>query len=151
MNMNKLLVLVVLYSPGAIIAQEHAPQGEAIISIENETFTLALLKCYSAANIVDGESVSAFVIATHKSRRSKEPGPSFTAHGNKTTVKAQAIFRLSLDGGFSNGGIDYRSTIPYESFVNNNLSYEGQVKSIKKDNSNVVETMVPITIKVVCK
>ncbi len=125
-------------------------KGEAIITVADKTYTLALQKCHNATNTVEGKIHSAFVIATHESRKSKEPGSRFSALGSKAEGKTKASYRLQVDGGFSKGGTDYRGKMPFESFKDNKLVFEGKANSIRKENKKPEKGLVPINITVSC-
>ena len=122
-------------------------KGEAIIIVDNKTYTLLLKKCYSATNIEDEKTLEAFVIATHQSRKSKESEPRFSATGSKSEKTG---FSLQIDGGFSKGGTRYQGKMPYESFKNSKLTFEGETKSLKRDNKKLIKKVLPITINVQC-
>lgn len=125
-------------------------KGEAIINISGEAYRLSLQKCYQATNTVEGKTVEAFIIATHQSRKSKEPGHRFTALGSKTSDKAKGSYRLQLGGGFLNGGTEFSGKIPYDSFSDNKLVFKGKSNSIKRKNKEVIKRVVPIEINVTC-
>ncbi len=125
-------------------------KGEAIIIVDNKTYVLPLKKCYSATNIVDGETYEAFIIATHLSRKSKETGPRFSALGSKSEGKTKASYHLQVDGDFSKGGTGYRGKMPFESFKDNKLVFEGKANSIRKENNKPVKRLVQINITVTC-
>jgi len=142
-----LLALIVNADSNLSVTQS---KGEAVIKVAGKTYTLALRKCYSATRLLKGKKLTVFVIATHLSRRSKEPGPRFTAMGNDSGRKTRATYTLHLDGGFLKGGIDYSSIFPYESFKDNHLVIKGDARSLKKENKKVVESVVPIAINISC-
>ncbi len=125
-------------------------KGEAVIKVAGKTYTLSLKKCYSATRSVEGKKATVFIMATHQSRRSKEPGPRFTVLGSDSGGKTRATYTLRVDGGFLKGGIDYSSAFPYKSFKDNKLVIQGEAKSIKKANKKVVKSVVPIVINVSC-
>jgi hypothetical protein len=129
---------------------ESNSKGEAIIIVDNKTYTLPLKKCYSATNTEDGKTHEAFIIATHLSRKSKETGPRFSALGSKADDKTKASYRLQIDGGISKGGTGYRGKMPFESFKDNKLVFEGKAKSIRKENKKLVKELAPINITVSC-
>ena len=122
-------------------------KGEAVIIVDNKTYTLPLKKCYSATNTVDGKTHEAFIISTHQSRKSEEAEPVFSAMGSKTEKTG---YSLRIDGGFLNGGTGYRGEMPYESFKDNKLVFEGKSNSIRKENEKSVKEQVPIHITVTC-
>lgn len=122
-------------------------EGEAIIVVDNIIYTLTLKKCYSTKNIDDGQTSETFIISTHQSRKSNEIGPRFSAIGSNIEKKG---FKLQIGGGFSKGGTDYRGKMPFESFKDNKLTFEGKANSIKKENDKLVKDLVPIKITVSC-
>ena len=122
-------------------------KGEAIIIVDNKTYTLPLKKCYSSTNIGDEKTLDAFVFATHQSRKSKGAEPRFSAIGGKSEKTG---YSLQIDGGFSKGGKHYQGKMPYESFKDNKLVFEGKANSIKKVNKKPVKGVVPISITVSC-
>ena len=122
-------------------------KGEATIIVDNKTYTLPLKKCYSATNIDDGKKYEAFIIVTHLSRKSEGTEPRFTAMGSKTEKTG---YKLQIDGGFSKGGTGYRGKMPFESFKDNKLVFEGKANSIRKENKKPVKGLVPIKITVSC-
>ena len=149
---NSLILITLLFTIFSVNADSTSQEvkGEAIITVANKTFTLALQKCHNATNTVEGKFHSAFVIATHQSRKSKEPGHRFSAIGSKTEGKTKASYRLQVDGGFSKGGTGYRGKMPFKSFKDNKLFFEGKSNSIRKENKKPVKGLAPINIKVTC-
>ncbi len=141
-----LVVSAIAYAGNA--AQEE--KGEANIIVDNNTYILPLKKCYSATDSVDGEKIEAFIVATHLSRNSKQAGTRFSALGSKTEGETRASYRLQVDGSFSKGGTDYRGEMPYESFRDNRLVFEGKADSIRRENNRPVKGLVPIKITVSC-
>lgn len=122
-------------------------KGEATIIVDNKTYNLPLKKCYSATNLEDGKSLEAFIISTHQSRKSKGSEPRFTAIGSKTEKTG---YSLQIDGGFSKGGTRYQGKMPFDSFKDNKLVFEGKAKSIMKENKKSVKGLVSISIMVTC-
>jgi len=149
---NSLILITSLFSILSVNADSTVQEikGEATIILDNKTYNLPLKKCYSATNIVDGKTLEAFIIATHLSRKSKETGPRFSALGSKTEDKTKASYRLQIDGGISKGGRGYRGKMPFESFKDNKLVFEGEAKSIRKENKKLVKELFPINITVSC-
>ena len=131
-----------VYADGAKI------KGSAIIKVAGKMHTLSLVKCYKKTHVLKGKPISIFIIATHKSRKSKKAEPWFLARGASHTTTA--IFQLSLDGGIKKGGIDYSNKLPFDSFKNNKLSFKGTANSIKKEGKKVLRATVPIEINVSC-
>ena len=122
-------------------------KGEAVIIVDNKTYILTLKKCYSAKNIDDGKTHEAFIISTHRSRKSKETGPRFSTMGSKTEKTG---YKLQIDGGLSKGGTDYRGKMSFESFKDNKLVFEGKANSIRKENKKLIQVLVSIKISVRC-
>ncbi len=122
-------------------------KGGAVIKVAGKTYTLSLKKCYSATQLFEGENLTAFIITTHLSRKSKEPGPRFSATGSKT---GKTGYQLQIDGGFSKGGTLYQGKMPYESFKDKRLIYSGKADSYTRVNKKPVKELVPINITVSC-
>ncbi len=59
-------------------------------------------------------------------------------------------YKLQIDGGFSKGGTDYRGEMPFESFKDNKLFFEGKANSIRKENNKPVKGCASINITVSC-
>ncbi len=112
--LNSLILITLLFTIFSVNADSttNEVKGEAIIVVDNKTYTLTLKKCFSATNTEDGKMLEAFVISTHQSRKSKEPGPRFSALGSKTEGKTKASYRLQIDGDFSKSGTGYRRVRP---------------------------------------
>ena len=146
---NSSIVLISIFTIFSVEADSTANEikGEAVIIVDNKTYTLALKKCFSVTNTVDGETNEGFVISTHHSRKSKGTEPLFSAMGSKTE-KTGYSFRV--DGGFLNGGTGYRGEMPYESFKDSKLVFEGKANSIRKENKKLVKGLAPIKIIVTC-
>jgi len=146
---NYLVLFISLFIALSVGADSTTNQikGEAIIIVDNKTYTLTLKKCYSAKNIDDGKTHEAFILSTQQSRKSKETGPRFSAMGNKTEKTG---YKLQIDGGISKGGTDYRGKMSFESFKDNKLIFEGKANSIRKENKKLIQELVPIKITATC-
>ena len=126
--LNPLIFLTLMFTIFSVNDDSEA-KGEATIVFDNKTYTLPLKKCFSATKTEDGKTLEAFVISTHQSRKSKGPEPRFIAIGNKTEKTG---YSLQVGGGFSKGGTRYQGKMPYESFKDNKLVFEGKAKVLKK-------------------
>ena len=150
--LNPLILITLLFTIFSANADNTANEvkGEAIIVVDNKTYTLPLKKCYSATNVVDGNKHEFFVISTHNSRKSKEIGPRLSIITSRTDEKTEAIYSLQVDGGFSKGGTRYQGKMPYESFKDNKLVFEGKASSIRKEKNKPIKKLVQINITVSC-
>ena len=136
--LNPSILLTLMFTIFSVNADSTASEakGEATIVVDNKTYTLPLKKCFSATNTEDGKTLEAFVISTHQSRKSIGPEARFTAMGSKTEKTG---YSLQDGGSFSKGGTCYQRKIPYESFKDNKLVFEGEAKSIKKENKKTIK------------
>ena len=150
--LNPLMLLTLLFAAYSVNADNTVSemQGEATIIVDSTTYSLPLRRCYSASNVQDGITYEGFTLSTHLSRRSKETGPRFFASGSKAEGKSKANYRVQIDGGALKGGIDYRGEIPYESYKDSKLVFEGKANSSRKKKEKVVNKVVPISIAVTC-
>ena len=146
---NSLILITLFFTIFSVNADSMAnkEKGEATIFVDNKTYTLSLKKCFSATNTEDGKTLEAFVISTHQSRKSKGPESRFTAMGSKTEKTG---YSLQVSGGFSKSGTRYQGKMPYDSFKDNKLVFEGKAKSIKKKNNKTIKGLTSISIKVTC-
>ena len=153
MNNNYSFIILISLSLISMVNADNSAnkeQGEAIIIVDEKTYSLHLQKCYSATKMVEGKDHSVFVFATHQSRKSKGVGPRFSSLGSKSTESAQISYRLQLDGGFSKGGSEYAGKIPFESFNDNKLIFEGEARSLKKKDKKIIKKILPISISIKC-
>lgn len=126
-------------------------KGEAIITIEGDTYTLPLHTCYRVTNTFKGKPSKYLMIRTYKSRKNTETGPQFSAVGRDHSDKSKISFTLSIEGGVMKGGADYKGQISFKYLEGNTLHHKGESKKRKMKQGKLIQSVVPIEFTVTCK
>ena len=139
-----------LYSKELLEQGKDVFKGEVVVTVEDQTYTLPIYACYRVKNTFKGKPNMDYTVRTYKSRKSKEKGPRLSAVGRDHSDISKIYYRLSVAGGVTKGGADYKGQISFKNLEGNTLHYEGKSNKRKIKFGKLIKSIEPITFTVTC-